>query len=275
MQMPRDSQTSYSTKSKRDVVDAISQIRRISRRGVYPVSRCANVCPRSRLFLAIAAIILPMLLSKRISVFPAPFSFSASVNMRIPCRYAHPREKTDNYRIRLPHKRLIYCCVWIRDRRAIGNTVAETDIRQIHVPTEKTILHEGRKRERIYIDRFRAYRQILIDFNWQHAVHNSLHTLAPTRIKVRWRIFTRAHSSRLEFIAIPMAALQFKFHPSRFVTDRHRVPNSSERNLTNGIKYVNDRSPVNDHCAYKYILILHKVTWVYFFTKKHDIGFNV
>jgi len=166
MQMPRDSQTSYSTKSKRDVVDAISQIRRISRRGVYPVSRCANVCPRSRLFLAIAAIILPMLLSKRISVFPAPFSFSASVNMRIPCRYAHPREKTDDYGIRLPHKRLIYRCVdaWIRDRRAIGNTVAETDIRQIHVPTEKTILHEGRKHECIYI----AYRSILrvsTDFN--------------------------------------------------------------------------------------------------------------
>lgn len=57
-----------------------------------------------------------------------------------------------------------------------------------------------------------------------------------------------------------MAALQFKFHPSGFVTDRHRVPNSGERNLTNGIRYVNDRWPVNDHYAYKYILILYKVT---------------
>lgn len=63
---------------------------------------------------------------------------------------------------------------------------------------------------------------------------------------------------------MPMAALQFKFHPSGFVTDRHRVPNSVERNLTNGIRYVNDRSPVNDHRVNKYILILRKVARYFF-----------
>lgn len=65
--------------------------------------------------LAVAGIILPMLLSKRISVSPAPrpFSFPASVNTRIPHRYTRPRKERerDDYGIRLPHKRLIYRCV--------------------------------------------------------------------------------------------------------------------------------------------------------------------
>ncbi|XP_011639485.1 uncharacterized protein LOC105428730 [Pogonomyrmex barbatus] len=68
-----------------------------------------------------------------------------------------------------------------------------------------------------------------------HVAHSSLHTLTLVRIKVRRRISLRVHSSLLEFIAIPMAAFQFKFHPSGFVTDRHRLPNNDERNLTNGI----------------------------------------
>lgn len=62
---------------------------------------------------------------------PAPFSFPASVNTRIPHRYARPQEERDDYGIRLPHKRLIYRYVgaWIRDRRTMRNTVVETDIR--------------------------------------------------------------------------------------------------------------------------------------------------
>lgn len=98
-----------------------------------------------------------------------------------------------------------------------------------------------------YVGRFRGYRSIdLIDFGRHTLVHNSPHTLIVVRIKARGRISLRAQFVP-EFIAMPMVALQFKFHPSGFVTDRHRLPNSSERNLTNGISEVNDRSPVNGY----------------------------
>lgn len=97
-----------------------------------------------------------------------------------------------------------------------------------------------------------------------HAVHNSPHTSALVRIKARRRISTRVHSLLLEFIAMPMA-LQFKFHRSGFVTDRHRVPNSGERNLTNGIRYVNDRSNRVNAGVCKCILIPRKVAQLYYF----------
>jgi len=67
---------------------------------------------------------------------------------------------------------------------------------------------------------------------------------------------------------MPMAALQFKFHPSGFVTDRHRVPNSDERNLTNGIRYVNDRSPVNDQVRVQIYFNPVKIARLYFLTGK-------
>lgn len=153
--------------------------------------------------------------------------------------------------------------MWIRNRRAIS---AEYSRRNAYPLTHKSADYLSTRRKQysphskvgnaIHSHGFARVTPIdLIGFS-RHtlSLHNSPHTLTLVRIKARGRI--PPHSS-LQSLSCAIPALQFKFHSNRFVTDRHRLPNSDKWIMTNGIRICEwPFVPVNDHWIY--ILIRSK-----------------
>lgn len=133
--------------------------------------------------------------------------------------------------------------MWIRNGRAIS---AEYSRRNVYPLTHKSADYLSTRRKQYYphskvgnaihshgFARVTPNRSDWFSADIRCRLHNSPHTLTLVRIKARGRI--PPHSS-LQSLSCALSVLQFKFHSNRFVTDRHRLPNSGKWIMTNGIR---------------------------------------